>query len=60
MESINTKIICELIQGKLPTVDEITEKILTPECGAASSFVGVTRNNFNGKGVTKLSYECYS
>jgi molybdopterin synthase catalytic subunit len=28
-------------------------------CGAVATFVGVTRNNFNGKRVVKLSYEGY-
>ena len=52
-------IICELIEGRLPSVDDIAAKIVTPECGAISTFQGVTRNNFNGKEVTFLSYECY-
>merc|ERR1711862_303002 len=30
-----------------------------PSSGAISSFVGITRNNFNGKTVLKLSYEGY-
>ena len=30
-----------------------------PSCGAVSSFVGITRNNFNGKLVKKLTYEGY-
>ena len=28
-------------------------------CGAVATFVGITRNNFNGKIVKKLSYEGY-
>mmetsp|Transcript_18114 Transcript_18114/g.23375 ORF Transcript_18114/g.23375 Transcript_18114/m.23375 type:complete len:166 (+) Transcript_18114:68-565(+) len=30
-----------------------------PSCGAVSTFVGITRDNFQGKKVTKLSYESY-
>jgi molybdopterin synthase catalytic subunit len=30
-----------------------------PSCGAVATFVGITRNNFNGKTVKKLSYEGY-
>ena len=36
-------------------------QIVSDDCaGAISSFVGVTRNNFNGKVVSKLEYECYT
>jgi molybdopterin synthase catalytic subunit len=30
-----------------------------PSCGAVATFVGITRNNYKGKVVTKLSYEGY-
>lgn len=30
-----------------------------PSCGAVASFVGITRDNFQGKKVAKLSYEGY-
>jgi molybdopterin synthase catalytic subunit len=30
-----------------------------PSCGAVSSFVGITRDNFQSKKVTRLSYEAY-
>jgi molybdopterin synthase catalytic subunit len=30
-----------------------------PSCGAVATFVGITRNNYKGKNVTKLSYEGY-
>uniref|UniRef100_A0A7E4UYJ2 Molybdopterin synthase catalytic subunit n=1 Tax=Panagrellus redivivus TaxID=6233 RepID=A0A7E4UYJ2_PANRE len=30
-----------------------------PSCGAVSSFIGTTRDNFNGKPVKLLEYECY-
>ena len=30
-----------------------------PSCGAVATFVGITRNNFQGKTVKKLTYEGY-
>ena len=30
-----------------------------PSCGGVASFVGITRDNFNGRQVQKLSYEGY-
>jgi molybdopterin synthase catalytic subunit len=30
-----------------------------PECGAITTFIGTTRDNYQGKKVTKLSYEAY-
>lgn len=30
-----------------------------PECGAVSSFLGTTRNSFEGKEVVRLEYEAY-
>ncbi len=44
----------------LPTVQECYEYCANdPSCGAVSSFVGITRNNFQGKTVLRLSYEAY-
>ena len=50
---------CEIISGVLPSLDEMALGLSTPECGAVSIFQGITRNNFNGKEVTYLAYECY-
>lgn len=33
--------------------------VLSERCGATSIFVGTTRDNFKGKQVVELSYECY-
>eukprot|EP01138_Halocafeteria_seosinensis_P015612 gb/GECG01015933.1/.p1 GENE.gb/GECG01015933.1/~~gb/GECG01015933.1/.p1 ORF type:complete len:172 (+),score=18.23 gb/GECG01015933.1/:1-516(+) len=33
--------------------------VKSPKAGALSSFHGTTRDNFNGKIVEKLEYECY-
>jgi hypothetical protein len=40
------QIICSIHADKLPSVDFLQEKLVTPECGAVSSFVGVTRADF--------------
>jgi molybdopterin synthase catalytic subunit len=47
------------VSEKLPTLEECNDFVCDPSCGAISSFVGVTRNNFQGKIVSKLSYEGY-
>ena len=43
----------------LPSNDAIQSFLASPECGAISTFVGITRDNFDGKVVTHLSYEGY-
>jgi molybdopterin synthase catalytic subunit len=47
------------VSEKLPTLEECSDFVSDPSCGAISSFVGITRNNFHGKIVAKLSYEGY-
>ena len=44
---------------KLPTLDQMTDDLKLPECGAVAAFQGITRNNFNGKRVVTLHYEGY-
>lgn len=48
----------KLTQEKLE-VDQITELVTSPDCGAISIFVGTTRDNFDGKNVIELEYEAY-
>eukprot|EP00560_Eucampia_antarctica_P005040 CAMPEP_0197836696 /NCGR_PEP_ID=MMETSP1437-20131217/29747_1 /TAXON_ID=49252 ORGANISM="Eucampia antarctica, Strain CCMP1452" /NCGR_SAMPLE_ID=MMETSP1437 /ASSEMBLY_ACC=CAM_ASM_001096 /LENGTH=166 /DNA_ID=CAMNT_0043443075 /DNA_START=13 /DNA_END=513 /DNA_ORIENTATION=- len=43
----------------MPTLSECNDFVNLPSCGAISSFLGITRNNFQGKTVMKLSYEGY-
>ena len=38
-------------------VDEVSQLVISPLCGAISLFVGTTRNNFEGKKVISLEYE---
>lgn len=40
-------------------VEEITNLVTSPTCGAVSVFMGTTRDNFDGKPVVKLEYEAY-
>jgi molybdopterin synthase catalytic subunit len=40
-------------------VDPIVEKVKDPGCGAIATFYGTTRDNFENKAVTGLSYEAY-
>nr|XP_011770202.1 molybdopterin synthase catalytic subunit isoform X1 [Macaca nemestrina] len=41
------------------SVDEVSQLVMSPLCGAVSLFVGTTRNNFEGKKVISLEYEAY-
>lgn len=47
------------VSSDLPSLNECYEFVCDDTCGAVTTFVGTTRNNFNGKVVTKLSYEGY-
>ena len=38
---------------------KLSSVVASPEAGAISSFVGVTRNNFQGWKVVRLEYEAY-
>nr|KAF6490265.1 molybdenum cofactor synthesis 2 [Molossus molossus] len=39
------------------SVEEVSQLVTSPLCGAVSLFVGTTRNNFEGKKVVSLEYE---
>jgi molybdopterin synthase catalytic subunit len=43
----------EITQDKI-NFDTLTQFATVPEAGAVSSFVGTTRNNFNGKKVKTI------
>jgi len=47
------------LQYEKINIQELYEKVVASNCGAVASFVGITRNNFDGKHVEKLFYECY-
>jgi len=41
------------------SAERLHDLVGTPKAGAISSFIGTTRDNFDGKSVTRLEYECY-
>jgi molybdopterin synthase catalytic subunit len=49
------------VSNTLPSLESIQHFLSSssPGCGAVSLFVGITRNNFEGKIVSKLVYEGY-
>lgn len=46
--------------AELPTLQACHDFCVDPSCGAVATFVGTTRNTFQGKVVTRLSYEAYT
>ncbi|KAL7554191.1 hypothetical protein ACHAWF_017593 [Thalassiosira exigua] len=48
------------VSDTLPPLDEVQAFLSSPGCGAISTFAGITRDNFAGKTVTRLSYEGYT
>lgn len=40
-------------------VEAICDLVTSPKCGAISTFIGTTRDNFENKEVMKLEYEAY-
>jgi len=40
-------------------ISKSIEWVTDPECGGISTFIGTTRNTFQGKKVLKLEYEAY-
>ncbi|XP_064610032.1 molybdopterin synthase catalytic subunit-like [Liolophura sinensis] len=49
----------KITEDKL-SMDEVTLLVTSPTSGAISVFMGTTRDNFEGKKVTRLEYECYA
>jgi molybdopterin synthase catalytic subunit len=48
------------ISQVLPSLEQCYEFVAAdPSCGAVSTFIGITRNNFQAKEVLSLSYEAY-
>ena len=41
-------------------VEPYTQRVAHPGAGAIASFVGVTRDSFQGKAVERLEYEAYT
>ena len=56
----NTTSLMIQVSETLPSISTIQQFLSSsPTSGAISTFTGITRNNFNGKTVTHLSYEGY-
>jgi molybdopterin synthase catalytic subunit len=47
------------VAEEIPSLEECYNFVSDDACGAVATFIGVTRNNFNGKVVQKLTYEGY-
>ena len=50
---------CMLTHERLDS-SAIVDMVVEPCCGAASVFLGTTRNSFEGKEVVRLEYEAYA
>ena len=51
--------LCRVDAGAL-SHDEAVAFVTADDCGAVATFLGVTRDSFEGKRVVKLSYEAYT
>ncbi len=49
---------CEITEEALDIL-KYTQQVQDPGAGAIASFIGVTRDTFQGKAVEKLEYEAY-
>jgi molybdopterin synthase catalytic subunit len=58
MDEASTKYLIKVSEN-IPTLEECCSFVSDPSCGAISSFIGMTRNNFQQKTVSMLSYEGY-
>ena len=47
------------VTSDIISLDHLVSLVQSPKAGAVSTFVGTTRDNFEGKAVTRLEYECY-
>lgn len=48
-----------LTSSKL-SVDEVTQIVSSPDCGAISLYVGTVKDNYEGKRVKQVEYEAYT
>ena len=47
------------IQHQKIKIQDVIQEVISLNCGAVSTFIGTTRDNFDGKKVLKLEYEAY-
>ena len=48
------------VQAEPLSHDEAVAFVTSGDCGAISTFLGTTRNNFDGRPVRTLMYEAYA
>jgi molybdopterin synthase catalytic subunit len=48
-----------IISHSVIVESKLRDEVSHPSCGAISSFIGVTRDNFKGRSVTHLEYTAY-
>lgn len=47
------------LQHQPINLDILYQQVVAPSCGAVASFIGITRDHFEGRRVSRLSYEAY-
>jgi len=47
------------LSQELIDINGLIEQVSSPKCGAVSTFIGTTRDNFENKEVVRLEYEAY-
>lgn len=47
------------LTGEAPEVQQAVDFVRDPSCGAINTFVGTTRDQFDGRTVLRLYYDCY-
>eukprot|EP01133_Synstelium_polycarpum_P014988 gene14988-17724_t len=58
-EGVERRLYIEVSDDKIDSLKWL-DKVADDTAGAISSFIGTTRNHFNGKSVLKLVYEAYN
>ncbi|KAL1916771.1 uncharacterized protein VTP21DRAFT_5475 [Calcarisporiella thermophila] len=59
MAEITYKTVVAITSESLPSLDAIAKQVGDPSAGAITTFVGTTRDTFEGKRVLRLEYEAY-
>ncbi len=54
----DSTVLCKLTADVIQ-LEELTEFVTDPSAGAIATFVGMTRDNNEGREVVRLEYECY-
>eukprot|EP00760_Papus_ankaliazontas_P020265 PhM_4_TR18291/c0_g2_i1/m.3223/K03635/MOCS2B, moaE; molybdopterin synthase catalytic subunit len=57
--STNTTVYIDIVANQPIDVQDVITRCTRPDCGAVSTFLGTTRNTFEGKTVVELVYDAY-